>query len=128
MYRIYVKLLLYTETDAILNMAHSYRTIHDPMVKTWQVVMETVFFIKYGLATDQISVSVIYMEWPEGVPNQNFVDDLLNRLVGEIRGEQICFGCLCLKAVRAKQRVHHTFLHVPARFYRISATRFFINK
>ena len=76
MYRIYVKLLLYTETDAILNMTHSYRTIHDPMVKTWQVVMETVFFIKYGLATDQISVSVIYMEWQEGVPNQNFVDDL----------------------------------------------------
>ena len=45
----------------------------------------------------QVLDGEIYLEWPEGVRNQKWVDHFFDRLVGGIRGEQICGGCQCFK-------------------------------
>ena len=65
---------------------------------------KTVFYVKFGDLGDDITPEVkqvldseIYIEWPEGVRNEKWVDHFFERLVGGIRGEQICFGCHCFK-------------------------------
>ena len=63
-----------------------------------------VFYIKLGDLGEKVTPEVkqvldseIYIEWPEGVRNQKWVDHFFDRLVGGIRGEQICGGCQCFK-------------------------------
>ena len=65
---------------------------------------KTVFYVKFGdIGKDitpevkQVLDSEIYIEWPEGVRNEKWVDRFFERLVGGIRGEQICGACQCFK-------------------------------
>ena len=53
-----------------------------------------VFYVIYGNVGDAITPEVkqvldseIYIKWPEGVRNQQWVDQFFERLVGGIRGE-----------------------------------------
>ena len=55
------------------------------------------FYVKYGDIDDRVTPEVkqvldseIYIEWPEGVCSQKLVDHFFERLVGAIRGEQLC--------------------------------------
>ena len=61
---------------------------------------KSVFYIKYGDIGNEVTPEVkqvldsdIYIEWPEGVRNQKWVDYFFDRLVGRIRGEQMCARC-----------------------------------
>ena len=61
-----------------------------------------VFYVIYGNVGDaitpedkQVLDSEIYIKWPEGVRNQQWVDQFFERLVGGIRGKEICGGCQC---------------------------------
>ena len=65
---------------------------------------KTVFYLKFGdlgkLLTPEVKQvldSEIYIEWPEDVRNEKLVDKFFERLVGGIRGEQICGGRQCFK-------------------------------
>ena len=65
---------------------------------------KTVFYVIYHdlgkiLKPDvkQVLDSEIYIEWPEGVRNKKWIDNFFERLVGGIRGEQICGGVQCFK-------------------------------
>ena len=58
-------------------------------------------YIKYGDLGKKVTPEVkqvldsdIYIEWPEGVRNEKWVDNFFVRLVGGIRGEQLfCGSC-----------------------------------
>ena len=70
-----------------------------------KVPRQTVFYVIYHdlgniLKPDvkQVLDSEIYIEWPEGVRSQKWVDQFFERLVGTIRGEQIFGGCHCFTA------------------------------